>query len=55
MRRPLNGDDFEAYAAFAADGEQMRFPGGAMAGEVAWRDLTLRAAAWASQGFSMFR
>lgn len=54
MLRPLNGDDFEAYAAFAADPEQMRFLGGAMMREVAWRDLTLRAGAWATRGFSQF-
>ncbi|MGN6279061.1 MAG: GNAT family N-acetyltransferase [Sphingomonas sp.] len=54
MLRPLNGDDFEAYAAFAADAEQMRFLGGAMGREVAWRDLTLRAGAWLTRGFSQF-
>lgn len=54
MLRPLNGDDFEAYAAFAADAEQMRYLGGAMGREVAWRDLTLRAGAWLTRGFSQF-
>ncbi|HEU4961864.1 MAG TPA: GNAT family N-acetyltransferase [Sphingomonas sp.] len=54
MLRPLNGEDFEAYAAFAADPEQMRFLGGAMPREVAWRDLTLRAGGWLTRGFSMF-
>lgn len=54
MLRPLNGDDFEAYAAFAGDAEQMRFLGGAMGREVAWRDLTLRAGAWLTRGFSQF-
>lgn len=54
MLRPLSGDDFEAYAAFAGDAEQMRHLGGAMPREVAWRDLTLRAGAWLTSGFSMF-
>ena len=54
MLRPLTGDDFEAYAAFAADPDQMRHLGGAMARAVAWRDLTLRAGAWLTRGFSMF-
>ena len=54
MLRPLNGDDFEAYAAFAADPEQMRYLGGAMSREVAWRDFTLRAGAWMTRGFSQF-
>ncbi|TPG16655.1 N-acetyltransferase [Sphingomonas koreensis] len=54
MLRPLNGDDFDAYAAFAGDPDQMRFLGGAMPRELAWRDLTLRAGAWLTRGFSMF-
>lgn len=54
MLRPLNGDDFEAYAAFAADEEQMRFLGGAMDRPVAWREFTTRAGAWMTRGFSMF-
>ncbi len=54
MLRPLNGDDFEAYAAFAGDAVQMRHLGGVMPREVAWRDLTLRAGAWMTRGFSMF-
>ena len=54
MLRPLSGDDFEAYAAFAGDAGQMAHLGGAMPREVAWRDLTLRAGAWLTRGFSMF-
>ncbi|TPG40385.1 N-acetyltransferase [Sphingomonas koreensis] len=54
MLRPLNGDDFDAYAAFAGDPDQMRFLGGVMPRELAWRDLTLRAGAWLTRGFSMF-
>ncbi len=54
MLRPLTGDDFDAYAAFAGDPEQMRHLGGAMPRAVAWRDLTVRAGAWLTRGFSMF-
>lgn len=54
MLRPLSGDDLDAYAAFAGDPEQMRFLGGAMSRAVAWRDLTVRAGAWMTRGFSMF-
>ncbi len=54
MLRPLSGADLDAYAAFAADPEQMRFLGGAMSRSVAWRDLSLRAGAWMTSGFSMF-
>ncbi len=54
MLRPLNGDDFDAYAAFAADPVQMEHLGGAMPREIAWRDLSLRAGAWLTRGFSMF-
>ena len=46
--------DFEAYAAFAADGETMTHLGGAMPRAVAWRDFSVRAGAWMTRGFSMF-
>ncbi|TPG52667.1 GNAT family N-acetyltransferase [Sphingomonas glacialis] len=46
--------DFEAYAAFAADGETMAHLGGAMSRAVAWRDFSVRAGAWMTRGFSMF-
>ena len=46
--------DFEAYAAFAADGETMAHLGGAMPRAVAWRDFSVRAGAWMTRGFSMF-
>lgn len=46
--------DFEAYAAFAADTETMTHLGGATQRAVAWRDFSLRAGAWMTRGFSMF-
>lgn len=54
MLRPLNGGDIDAYADFAGDPDQMEHLGGAMPRELAWRDLTLRAGAWLTSGFSMF-
>ncbi|MHA6721665.1 GNAT family N-acetyltransferase [Sphingomonas sp. RS2018] len=54
MLRPLSGDNLDAYAAFAADPDQMRFLGGPMSRAAAWRDLSLRAGAWLTRGFSMF-
>lgn len=52
--RPLNGDDFEAWAAFHADEEVMRFLGGVQPRAVAWRGLCAMAGAWRVRGFSMF-
>lgn len=46
--------DFEAYAAFAADAHTMTHLGGTMHRAVAWRDFSLRAGAWTTRGFSMF-
>ncbi len=54
MLRPLNGDDLDGYAAFAADAETMHHLGGALTRAEAWRDLTVRAGAWMTRGFSMF-
>lgn len=54
VMRPLNGDDFEDYAAHLGDPEQMRHLGGPVGREVAWRDLSMRAGAWATRGYSMF-
>ena len=52
--RPLNGDDFEAWAAFHADEESMRFIGGPQPRATAWRSLCGMAGAWGVRGFSMF-
>ena len=46
--------DFDAYAAFAADPVAMAHLGGTMHRGVAWRDFTLRAGGWMTRGFSMF-
>lgn len=54
MLRPPNRDDLDGYAAFAADAETMRHLGGVLTRAEAWRDLSLRAGAWMTRGFSMF-
>lgn len=54
MLRPLNGEDFEAWAAFQADAETMRFLGGAQTRAEAWRSLCTMAGAWSVRGYSMF-
>jgi RimJ/RimL family protein N-acetyltransferase len=53
LRAPV-ADDFEAWAAFAADEETMRHIGGVQARSVAWRGLCAVTGAWAIRGFSMF-
>jgi len=52
--RPPNGEDFEAWSAFYADEEAMRFLGGPQSREVAWRSLCTMAGAWSVRGYSMF-
>lgn len=52
--RPLEMQDFEAFAAFHADPEAMRHLGGVQPREVAWRTFMLMAGAWHLQGISMF-
>ena len=47
-------EDFEPWAAFAADEETMRHIGGAQARSVAWRGLCSVTGAWTIRGFSMF-
>lgn len=52
--RPLKIEDFDAFAAFHADIETMRFLGGVQPREIAWRTLMMMAGAWHLQGCSMF-
>lgn len=54
MLRAPAAEDFEAWAAFAADEETMRHLGGPQARSVAWRGLCSVTGAWAIRGFSMF-
>lgn len=52
--RPTRVEDFEGWAAFAADAESMRFMGGAQPRPVAWRAFGLMAGSWTLYGFGMF-
>ena len=54
MLRPPNGEDLDGWAAMYADREAMRFLGGPVGREQAWRQLCERAGAWMVNGFSMF-
>src|ERR1700722_12271992 len=53
LRAPV-AEDFEAYAAWAADEEVMRHIGGAQIRSVAWRGMCSVVGAWQVRGFSMF-
>jgi RimJ/RimL family protein N-acetyltransferase len=53
LRAPQS-EDFEPWAAFAADEETMRHLGGVQARSVAWRGICQVRGAWAIRGFSMF-
>lgn len=54
LLRPLSGEDFEAWAAFHAEEETMRFLGGVQSRAIAWRGMCAMAGAWSVRGFSMF-
>jgi len=53
LRGPC-AEDFEAWAAFAADEEVMRHIGGVQPRLVAWRGMCSVVGAWQVRGFSMF-
>ena len=53
LRAPA-AEDFEAWAAWAADEEAMRYLGGVQPRPVAWRGICQVRGAWAIRGFSMF-
>lgn len=52
--RPPRREDFEGWAAFAADAEATRFIGGALARAMAWRSFAGMVGSWHLQGFAMF-
>ena len=54
LLRPLEMQDFEAWATFMADPEATRFLGGAQPRSLAWRGFMTVAGAWHMQGFAMF-
>lgn len=53
LRGP-SAEDFEAYAAFAADEEVMRHIGGVQPRPLAWRAWCALRGAWDIRGYSMF-
>lgn len=52
--RPPGRDDLDAWAAFMADGEHVRFIGGAQSRPVAWRGMMSVIGSWAAHGFGFF-
>jgi RimJ/RimL family protein N-acetyltransferase len=52
--RPLRLEDFEPWAAFAADEPTMRHLGGVQSRSQAWRGFMTVAGAWSMNGYSMF-
>jgi RimJ/RimL family protein N-acetyltransferase len=47
-------EDFDGFAAMAAEEETMRFIGGAAARDAAWRGMATLTGAWALLGYSLF-
>jgi len=52
LRMPA-AEDFEPWAAFAADEDCMRFLGGVQARSVAWRGICTVTGSWSIRGFGM--
>ena len=48
--RPPTPEDFEGWAAFAADEEVNRFLGGPQPREIAWRSMCTMTGAWVIRG-----
>lgn len=53
LRPPLQ-EDLDAWAAFQADAENVKFVGGATPRSASWRGMASVAGSWALQGFGMF-
>jgi len=52
--RPPIADDLDAWTAFVADPDTMRFLGGVKDRTAAWRGLATMAGSWTLHGFAMF-
>jgi RimJ/RimL family protein N-acetyltransferase len=52
--RPPTQEDFDGFAAMAAEEDTMRFIGGVMPRDAAWRMLATIAGSWAVLGFGFF-
>ena len=51
--RPFEMDDFEAFAAFSADGERNRFRGGGRSRIEAWNEFCAIAGQWSMRGIGV--
>jgi len=54
LLRPPVAADLDAWAAFAADAEVMRFLGGVQARSAAWRSMAVMAGSWVMHGHGMW-
>ena len=54
LLRPIQLEDFDAYAEFVRDPDAARFVGGPQVRSAAWRSFMTLAGAWHLQGVSMF-
>lgn len=52
--RVPSAEDFEAWAAFHAEADTMRFLSGVQPRGAAWRGLCTMVGAWSVRGFAMF-
>ena len=52
--RPPAKEDFDAWAAFMADEQSVRYIGGIQSRSAVWRGITSMAGAWVLYGFAMF-
>jgi RimJ/RimL family protein N-acetyltransferase len=54
LLRPFRAEDHASYAAYCADEQTMRFLGGVIGPEDAWRRLSTLAGQWVLKGFGPF-
>ena len=56
LLRPFRADDIDAYAAFCADSEVMRFLGdrGVLGRDDAWRQMAMLVGHWTLRGYGMW-
>lgn len=52
--RPPTQEDFDGFASMAQEEDTMRFIGGALRRDAAWRGMATMAGAWSLLGYSMF-
>ncbi len=52
--RELRESDFDAYASLCADAEVMRYVGGTLSREDAWRHLAMLIGHWSLRGYGMW-